>query len=61
MISNEQRAHDLATAVCVDICNIKRLHQLKSNDTTVNVDYFEEYMTVYKALLDAFNREFPDC
>lgn len=49
MLTNEQRAHDLALIV------VKLLSQPDPSTS----DVFEIYMDAYNAGLEAFNREFP--
>ena len=55
MTDNEKRAHDLAVAVCIDACHLKRQAQIDSGKVHVTVDYFEEYMNAYESALEAFN------
>lgn len=55
MTDNEKRAHDLAIAVCTDVCHLKRQSQVDAGKTHVAVDYFEEYINAYESALEAFN------
>lgn len=69
MTDNEKRAHDLAVAICVDVCHLKVNNQIanikpganaENMEMTVKTDYFIEYMNAYNGALEAFNRHFPD-
>lgn len=60
MSDNEKRAHDLAVAICLDVCNMKRQHQISAGKTEITVDYFSEYMNAYDLAIEAFNEKFPD-
>lgn len=60
MTDNEKRAHDLAIAVCSDICRLKINTQIANGEGDVAVDYFHEYMNAYNAAIESFNREFAD-
>lgn len=59
MTDNEKRAHDLAIAVCIDTCHLKRQSQIDTGKTHVTVDYFEEYTNAYESALEAFNEKYP--
>lgn len=59
MTDNEKRAHDLAIAVCADVCHLKRQSQVDAGKTHVTVDYFEEYINAYESALEAFNGKYP--
>ena len=59
MTDNEKRAHDLAVAVCIDACHLKRQAQIDSGKVHVTVDYFEEYMNAYESTLEAINEKYP--
>lgn len=60
MTDNEKRAHDLAIAVCSDICRMKTNTQIANVEGDIGVDYFREYMNAYNVAIKSFNREFPD-
>lgn len=69
MTDNEKRAHDLAVAICVDVCHVKANSQIanikpdenaENMEITVKMDYFAEYMNAYNIAIESFNREFPD-
>lgn len=60
MTDNEKRAHDLAIAICIDVCHIKANTQISSGNPEVSVDYFAEYMNAYEMALESFNERFPD-
>lgn len=69
MTDNEKRAHDLAIAICVDVCHLKINNQIakikpdvnaENTEMAVKMDYFAEYMNVYNSTLESFNRHFPD-
>lgn len=63
MTDNEKRAHDLAVAICVDVCHLKLNNQIanaENMEVNARIDYFTEYMNAYKISLESFNREFPD-
>lgn len=57
MTDNEKRAHDLAIAVCTDVCHLKRQSQVDAGKTHVTIDYFEEYINAYESALEAFNEK----
>lgn len=59
MTDNEKRAHDLAIAMCIDICHLKYNAQISSKETHIELDYFKEYAKAYDAVLDAFNEKYP--
>lgn len=59
MTDNEKRAHDLAIAVCIDTCRLKRQSQVDAGKVHVTVDYFEEYANIYDSALEAFNEKYP--
>lgn len=59
MTDNEKRAHDLAIAVCTDVCHLKRQSQVDAGKTHVTIDYFEEYINAYESALEAFNEKYP--
>lgn len=60
MTDNEKRAHDLAVAICIDVCHIKINNQIAGANTDEKIDYLTEYLEAYKAALEAFDKEFPD-
>lgn len=60
MTDNEKRAHDLAVAVCIDVCHVKVNAQVSSGNPEVSVDYFAEYINAYELLIESFNERFPD-
>ena len=60
MSDNEKRAHDLAIAVCMEVCKMKRDAQIAAGKTEIKTDYFEEYMNAYEMSLEAFNEKFPN-
>ena len=60
MTDNEKRAHDLTTAIIVEVCNLKKLSAIESGAKEIPVDYFAEYMALYEASLEAFNKKFPN-
>ncbi len=55
MLTNEQRAHDLALVAVSIMAKIDTL-QIKPE---TKIDVFTNYMAVYEGLIEAFNREFP--
>lgn len=59
MTDNEKRAHDLAVAVCIEVCHLKYNAQISANKTNIELDYFAEYEKAYEATLDALNRKYP--
>lgn len=59
MTDNEKRAHDLAVAICIDMCHLKRQSQIDAGKTHVAIDYFKEYINAYEAALDTFNEKYP--
>ncbi len=60
MTDNEKRAHDLAVAICIDVCQMKRSLQLAKGETTISTSYFEEYINAYEGALEGLNEKFPD-
>lgn len=60
MTDNEKRAHDLAMAICVDICQMKRNLQIVKGNTEISTDYFNEYINAYISALEGLNERFPD-
>jgi hypothetical protein len=55
MISNQQRAHDLAIAATENI--LRNPSYLQSNKTK---DFYKIYLTAYKEYLDSINSDFPE-
>ena len=59
MLTNEQRAHDLAICMLETVKNIRTQEQLRLGNVNAHFDYFEEYKKLYLLNLEAFNQEFP--
>lgn len=59
MTDNEKRAHDLAVAMCIDLCHLKYNAQISAGKTNIELDYFEEYIKAYEVTLDALNEKYP--
>lgn len=60
MTDNEKRAHDLAVALCVDICHVKAKAQIVTGKEDIDVDCFSEYIFAYNAALEEMNKNFPE-
>ncbi|MCI9576795.1 MAG: hypothetical protein HFJ84_09115 [Clostridiales bacterium] len=61
MLSNEQRAHDLALAMLKFTMNNPEILQPMSGEEAVRIDFHvaSEYAKLYRIFLDAMNHEFP--
>ena len=59
MLSNEQRAHDLAIAILQDVKQGRISEKLQSNATEIPIDFYAEYKNAYNIALALFNRDFP--
>ena len=57
MLTNEQRAHDIAVAVASIQTEGKLNKTLKIQDG--KVDFYHEYLTAYKMTLEALDRDYP--
>lgn len=65
MLSNEQRAHDIAVAMLpkmIDIRINEKTNQMKSGIAVPEfaLDIYQEYKTLYELALTPFNRDFPE-
>lgn len=61
MLTNEQRAHDLAIAILRDFKSAlisEKMRESNSNED-VHFDYYLEYKKIYSIALEAINRDFP--
>lgn len=59
MISNEQRAHDLAIFMLKGRKEEIMREALENDESQVSFDVFNEYMTLYTKILRTFNQVFP--
>lgn len=65
MLSNEQRAHDIAVAMLpkvIEMKTIEYVEEIAQKGTTVNeigVDIYQEYKKLYEASLISVKRDFP--
>ena len=59
MLTNEQRAHDLALYLLNDRKNLVVKEQIQEGQLDVNFDIYKEYRYLYDLFLEKFNREFP--
>lgn len=65
MLSNEQRAHDLAIATMrylldKPLSDIQVDGYLKNNGENISIDIFKMYLDLYNKILDSMNREFSE-
>ena len=59
MLTNEQRAHDLALYTLEARKNSVIREQVEQGDSQVQFDVYKEYLFLYDQLLEIFNRDFP--
>lgn len=61
MLTNEQRAHDIALVSIPIVYQVDVMSaQNSQTDKTVNFDVFKRYLELYSKALNAVNRNFPD-
>lgn len=63
MISNEQRAHDIAVAGMQYLLSNPQASSIgttKDEHGNIKIDIFKVYQYLYQTSLDAVNREFPE-
>ena len=60
ILSNEQRAHDLALLIAQAEINKTLVAQVKSENETTELDIYPLYLTAYHEALESFSKDFPD-
>lgn len=60
MLTNEQRAHDLAILIVKEAYDLKSKSSIDLNISEFEFDFYKEYVAAYNAAYVAFSRDFPD-
>lgn len=58
MLTNEQRAHDLALFMLNDRKDSVIREQIEAGNLNVTFDIYKEYKALYEKFLETFNRDF---
>ena len=59
MLSNEQRAHDLAIAILAQHVQLKYFLD-SPKDNKIEINYLDEYLELYNSALKSFRQHYPD-
>ena len=60
MTDNEKRAHEFALAVLPKMFDFRADEAAQAGVSNFAIDFYAEYLTAYKKVLDSFNRDFPE-
>ena len=60
MISNEQRAHDVAISLLPKIFEYSILSDVNQGKTDITFNAYSLYTETYTSLLKSFNQDYPD-